>query len=350
MERGAFQILPPIQDLSDLTPRAAETLRSAEAIAFEEGAAVEWLEQLGVRTQPIRFHAEDPDAIRRLCDRVDAGEAIAAICARGAPLVKEAIRRGLAVVPIPGTSRLMAAVYASGLSPEQILLLRSLPRTEEERREVLSPLRASPYTLVIEETPRRLVETLKALERILGDRRAAVARDLGSGSDSFVRDRLSSLSGAFVETPKQDVVIVVGPSDPSTDRTSTVDAAVRSLLAGGMRPTEAARAIATTFGLTKKEAYRVVMEADRDPNVQRLEDLLLEKLRAYTESLQGLAPENLYGLIMPQLERPLIRVAMEISGGRQIQAAEMLGIHRNTLRMKLRSLGLDDRSDVKEEA
>lgn len=78
------------------------------------------------------------------------------------------------------------------------------------------------------------------------------------------------------------------------------------------------------------------------PREGSLEELVLLKLREYAAELKGLPPENLYPLIMPQLERPLIRFAMELTGGCQSRAAEMLGIHRNTLRVKLRTLGLSD--------
>lgn len=73
-----------------------------------------------------------------------------------------------------------------------------------------------------------------------------------------------------------------------------------------------------------------------------LEDTVLERLRDYVHSLQGYAPQDLYALIMPQLERPLVRVAMELAAGCQSTAASMLGIHRNTLRTRLKELGLED--------
>lgn len=79
------------------------------------------------------------------------------------------------------------------------------------------------------------------------------------------------------------------------------------------------------------------------PSHQRpdsLESLVLDRLRAYARRLQGYGPVDMYALVMPQLERPLMRVAMELARGRQNRAADMLGIHRNTLRSKLRALGL----------
>ncbi len=88
--------------------------------------------------------------------------------------------------------------------------------------------------------------------------------------------------------------------------------------------------------------YELLMDvADPDPEPERaLEDIVTERLRAYASQLQGHAARDLYALIMPQLERPLVRVAMELAKGQQIEAARMLGIHRNTLRVRLRNLGL----------
>ncbi len=77
---------------------------------------------------------------------------------------------------------------------------------------------------------------------------------------------------------------------------------------------------------------------------ESLEAVVLARLRAYGAQLQGHQAENMYELIMPQLERPLVRVAMELAEGKQVQAARMLGIHRNTLRSRLKLLGLP--SDV----
>lgn len=72
-----------------------------------------------------------------------------------------------------------------------------------------------------------------------------------------------------------------------------------------------------------------------------LEALVQGRLESYVAALKGVHPRDLYQLIMPQLERPLIRVAMGLAEGRQSVAANMLGIHRNTLRTRIQELGLD---------
>lgn len=91
--------------------------------------------------------------------------------------------------------------------------------------------------------------------------------------------------------------------------------------------------------------YALLSEASLDtaeaPSSISLEDMVLARLRAYARSLQGHPAKDMYGLIMPQLERPLVRLAMELAHGRQRHAAAMLGIHRNTLRTRLKELGLE---------
>ncbi len=82
-------------------------------------------------------------------------------------------------------------------------------------------------------------------------------------------------------------------------------------------------------------------EPQAEPAPGSLEDLVIQRVREYVKSLQGHEPQDLYALLMPQLERPLVRVAMELADGKQRHAASMLGIHRNTLRKRLDSLGLD---------
>lgn len=81
--------------------------------------------------------------------------------------------------------------------------------------------------------------------------------------------------------------------------------------------------------------------AGDNEDAQSLETIIEQRLEAYVAALKGHLPRDLYGLIMPQLERPLIRVAMSLAEGRQSVAAAMLGIHRNTLRARLKELGLE---------
>lgn len=99
--------------------------------------------------------------------------------------------------------------------------------------------------------------------------------------------------------------------------------------------------VSTTPGVVEDVSLSTSMSLDSDSDDVSLEALVYERLKAYADNLQGHYPEDMYRLIMPQLERPLIKVALELAGGEKKKAAEMLGIHRNTLRARLRELGLD---------
>lgn len=95
------------------------------------------------------------------------------------------------------------------------------------------------------------------------------------------------------------------------------------------------------YELLAEVADAIAPEPKKVVPLQRsLEDLVLARLREYASNLKGHSARDMYGLIMPQLERPLVRVAMELAAGCQRSAAMMLGIHRNTLRTKLKILGL----------
>jgi DNA-binding protein Fis len=109
-------------------------------------------------------------------------------------------------------------------------------------------------------------------------------------------------------------------------------------------PTNTIASVSLYLLLTEAAESAEATTLARDPeatSTRSLEDVVLARLREYASNLQGHSAQDMYGLIMPQLERPLLRVAMELAKGRQRHAAAMLGIHRNTLRTRLKELGLE---------
>jgi 16S rRNA (cytidine1402-2'-O)-methyltransferase len=358
MEAALYLVATPIGNLGDLTVRAIDVLKSVDLVACEDTrTSRKLLDHHGIATPTVSHHAHsDPKEAEALLDRIAKGAAIALISDAGTPLLSDpgwelvarARARGLSVVPIPGPSALLAAVTASGLPTHRITFLGFLPKGAADQREIVAPLATLDHTIVIYESPRRLGETLRTLSVILGDRSAAVARELTKQFETFELGSLSDLAVRFDVPPRGEVVIVVGPPSAAPSEDVDLGSKARELVRSGTRPTDAARALAARFGIAKRQAYDLVMAAKSEAvedERRPLEEIVLERLRAYVVALEDHRPESLYDLIMPQFERPLIRVAMEIAGGRQVQAAEMLGIHRNTLRTRLRALGLEDPPD-----
>ena len=272
-----YVVATPIGNLDDVSARALQVLEAVDVIACEDTRVTrKLLSAKGISTPTMAYHAHSgSDVQAKLLTRLEQGARLALVSDAGTPLISDpgaelvqaTIDRGISVVPIPGPSALLAAVVGSGLPPQPLLFLGFLPRADRGRREILGPLRQAPYTLVIYEAPSRVVGTLHALARSLGDRPACVARELTKRYETFVRGRLSTLADRMqAEPPQGEVVIVVGPGTPEQTNADAdeIEATARRWLAEGQAPAEVARAIAGAFGMTKRQAYKVVVSLRRD--------------------------------------------------------------------------------------
>lgn len=277
-ERGVlFIVATPIGNLEDVTLRALAVLREVSVIACEDTRTTrKLLVRHGIETPAISFHAHSTEEdVDRIVSRLEAGESVAIVSDAGTPVVSDpgevlvaaAIARGIEVVPIPGPSAMLAALAGSGISSRFVLFLGFLPREEHEQREILSPLREAPYTIVVYESPRRVGETLGVLLRTLGDRRAIIARELTKKFETFVRGSLAELAQRFsVEDPIGEITVVVGPPVLGV---ATIDLArareeAKRLLESGERVADVAKAIAKAHGLARQEAYQLVLAVKSD--------------------------------------------------------------------------------------
>lgn len=139
---------------------------------------------------------------------------------------------------------------------------------------------------------------------------------------------MPGLSGSMVRPKSSDSLVRPGPSN---DTGESAESHSRNRIEPSLSPPHPPRNEAKSDGTS-------------------LEALVYERLSDYANSLQGHLPKDMYRLIMPQLERPLIKVALELSGGEKTRAAKMLGIHRNTLRARLRVLGLEEEPEPRKRA
>lgn len=266
-----FVVATPIGNLEDITLRALRVLREVAMIACEDTRVTRrLLEAHDIATPTTAFHAHSaPEVVERLVGRLLDGDSIALVSDAGTPIISDpgdalvsaAIAAGVSVSPIPGPSALLAALSASGLPAHHTLFLGFLPRGDAERREILAPLRDAPYTLVIYESPGRLHATLLDLQHILGDRSACVAREVTKHFETFVRGALSALAAEFEAPTRGEVAIVIAPSGPGSPATNIerARAEARRLLDAGARTADVAKVIAGAHGLSKQEAYHLVL-------------------------------------------------------------------------------------------
>ncbi len=263
---GLHVVATPIGNLGDVTLRALRTLAAADMLACEDTRVTRiLLDRYGISRPLLTYHEHNAAEQRpRLLAALAEGRSVALCSDAGTPLlsdpgyrlVLEATAAGHAVFPIPGASALLAALVTAGLPTDAFLFAGFLPPKEAGRRKRLQGLAAVPGSLVFYESPHRLAASLLDMAAVLGDRPAAVARELTKAFETVRRGPLSALAAAFGEAPpKGEIVVVVGPPADEVPDEAAVDALLRRLLAAGSVKSAAEEAAAAT-GLPRRDLYQ----------------------------------------------------------------------------------------------
>lgn len=264
-----YVVATPIGHLADLSPRAAGVLRAADVVLAEDTRHTRpLLAHAGSAAplEPLHAHNEAAHAAGVVA-RLRAGATAALVSDAGTPLVSDpggrlvaaVLEAGLAVVPIPGPSAVLAALVGAGFDPVPFTFLGFLARKGPERARQLGDLATLPHTAVVYEAPPRLGATLADLAAAgAGARRACVARELTKRFEEFRRGTVAELAAYYGETPPRGEVVLVlegAPPAPPPDA-EAVAAAAASLRADGRPPREIQRTLMDRFGLSRNAAYR----------------------------------------------------------------------------------------------
>ncbi len=214
-------VATPIGNLDDLAPRARQALEAADLVACEDTRRTgRLLAGLGIKRRLLSLHEHNERArLPAILAAIERGETVALVSDAGTPLlsdpgfvlVREAAARGVRVEPIPGASAVLAALVASGLPPQPFTFGGFPPPKRGKRRRFYARFAALEHTLVFFESPHRLLASLEDALTELGDRPAAVARELTKLHEEVLRGTLSELASALGERPslKGEFSIVV---------------------------------------------------------------------------------------------------------------------------------------------
>ncbi|MBU6318232.1 MAG: 16S rRNA (cytidine(1402)-2'-O)-methyltransferase [Alphaproteobacteria bacterium] len=269
LEAGLYIVSTPIGNLRDITLRALDVLSSVRFICAEDTrVAARLLGAYGISTPVRSYHDHNGAQIRpQIVAELRAGASVALISDAGTPLVsdpgfklvREAARDGIRVTSIPGASAVLAGLAVSGLPSDRFTFVGFPPARSAARRRFFLDLAAIPSTLIFFEGPSRLVESLEDMAQVLGNREAAVAREISKVFEETRRGTLCDLAAHYshIGPPRGELVIVVAPphsdqaAEPSQDE---LDAAILS--SGFDRKLgEIASEIATRLGLPRRTVY-----------------------------------------------------------------------------------------------
>jgi len=267
---GLYIVATPIGNLGDMTSRAAETLRRVDYILAEDKRVSAKLLAHVDATAPMTAYHDHSD--EKLRDRIlaDLGtKAVALISDAGTPLISDpgyklvraARRAGHAVHTLPGPCAAIAALTLAGLPTDRFLFLGFIPARAKARADAIEEVAAVRASLVLYESGPRLGESLAALADVLGDREAAVIREISKLHEETVSGSLPDLAARYGDAPpKGEIVIVVGPpAEREAVSDDELDQALRSALAS-MSPSRAAADVAVSLGIPKKRAYARALE------------------------------------------------------------------------------------------
>jgi 16S rRNA (cytidine1402-2'-O)-methyltransferase len=266
-----YVVATPIGNLSDVTLRSLDVLRSVAIVAAEDTRLTRRLfARHDIDTRLVSYHAQSPPSrLAQLIGRLEAGEDLALVTDAGTPLVsdpgaelvREWIDRGGRVVPVPGASAVLTALVASGLPAARWAFEGFLPRRGRERRERVAAIASDERTSVLFEAPGRVAATLRDLAEACGaDRPAAVCRELTKLHEEVRRGSLADLvAGAEADPPRGEVTIVVagGPRRVPAGEVGLVaaQARVEQLVSEGMARSAAAKQVARETGQPRRELF-----------------------------------------------------------------------------------------------
>ena len=272
---GLYLVATPIGNLEDITLRALRILKQVGLIACEDTRHTQkLLHRYGIKTSTISYH-EHNEAARsaELVEQLTQGARIALVTDAGTPsisdpgsrVVKEAIERGIPVIPVPGPAAVVAALGASGLPSDSFCFRAFLPAKQGARRRELEAIRTSTSTEIFYEAPHRLKETLEDIVKVLGSTRPIViAREMTKIHEEFLRGEAGSVLQTIAsrEIAKGEITLLIGPAgaehQPST--TSVADRVQELTREQKLDQKAALKKVAKERGISKSEAYRELQQ------------------------------------------------------------------------------------------
>jgi 16S rRNA (cytidine1402-2'-O)-methyltransferase len=262
---GLYIVATPIGNLMDISARALQVLARASLIACEDTrVTAKLLGAFAIKARMQPYHDHNAAAVRPgLIARALAGP-VALVSDAGTPLISdpgyklvaEARAAGVNVVAVPGPSAVIAALSIAGLPTDRFLFAGFLPAKAKARADTIAELAAVPATLAFYESGPRLAATLTALHAGLGDRPAAVGRELTKKFEEMVTGPLSELAARWADAPpKGEIVVLVGPPLPAPAASADdLDSALQAALVT-LRVKDAAALVAAQLGLPKSTVY-----------------------------------------------------------------------------------------------
>lgn len=269
-----YLVATPIGNLQDITFRAVEILKTVDIIACEDTRHTrKLLTHFGISARLVSYHEHNETTrAEEFGELLKNGKSIAVVSDAGTPaicdpsfkVVQKAIEISAEIVPIPGAVAFVNALIVSGLSTDSVFFGGFLPSKKGDRLKRLEEVKDVPATLCFYETPHRVAKSLADCSQILGNRNAAIVREITKLHEETLRGNLEELTKRISEKPiKGEIVLVIEKKEFESRKIqnasrSTIAERVAEFENAGIDYKNALKKTAKEFGLSKSEAYRIL--------------------------------------------------------------------------------------------
>jgi 16S rRNA (cytidine1402-2'-O)-methyltransferase len=260
-----YIVATPIGNMEDITLRALRVLDEVSLIAAEDTRKTKrLLAGFGINTPLTSYHEHNKiSKLPSLLKHLEGGN-MALVSEAGMPgisdpgyeLVSAAIGQGVKVEPVPGASVLVTALAVSGLPTDRFTYIGFLPRKKGQRRKTLEEVAEYSGTVVVFESPHRLLASLQNILDVLGDRRIAICRELTKMYEEVFRGTVSAAITHFADPKGEFTLVIAGKPEGRQELTDSVRDALWRLREKGLSSKEAVSQVAEASGVSKKELYK----------------------------------------------------------------------------------------------
>lgn len=275
MEKGKlYLVATPIGNLEDITFRAIKILKEVDLIAAEDTRqTLKLLNHYEINKPLISYHRHNEDVKKDvIIDRINEGKDVAVVTDAGTPgisdpgeeVVKEAIEKGINVIPIPGACAMINALIASGLSTKEFSFFAFLPLNKKLRKEKFEQIKEERKTIIIYEAPHRIIDTLKEIQKNLGERKVVVAKELTKIHETFYRGSVSEVIKQIEEPKGEYIILIEGNKEEKKNELNflTLDEHYKYYENQGLEKKEIIKKIAKDRKVNKNEIYQYFVNKD----------------------------------------------------------------------------------------
>lgn len=273
MKGKLYVVSTPIGNLEDITLRASRILGEADIIACEDTRVTrKLLSHLGIKKTLLSYHEHnESEKSEEIVNELKNGKSVAVVSDAGTPcisdpgyrVVKHASENGIDVISIPGPCAATSALSISGLPTSGFTFIGFLPKTATKIKDKLQKVKYYPETLIFYESPNRVINTLSAIQDILGNRHCSVSRELTKIYEETIRGTLSKVIEKLVEKDKirgEFTIVVTGQNPDLLEPKIDIELELIKLKKTGKTLKEAVSIMTDRFNLQKNDVYKTALK------------------------------------------------------------------------------------------